>query len=228
MHSLSQRLRMVERSVPLHSAVADIGTDHAFLPIALIMDGIATKVIACDVAEGPLAVAKRNVERWNATGIELRLSDGLCGIAPHEVDVITIAGMGGDLIARILQAAPWVKNSEKRLILQPMTSADSLRDYLNCEGFNILNESAVTDSGRVYSVITAVYDGIVRHVSEAERLIGKLNEDSSPDSTRYIEIQLKRISACAESLKAVERKQREYKSAVLARDELIKILKARK
>ncbi len=224
MQGLSKRLQMVLRSVPCGSSVADIGTDHAFLPIALVQKGIASKVIACDIAEGPLAVAKRNVEKSQTNNIELRLSNGLQKVKAEEVDVITITGMGGDLISRIIEAAPWVKSSKKRLVLGAMTSADSLRDYLYKEGFNILSESAVSDGGRIYSVITASYDGVVRKCSEAERLIGKLSLDTSPDATRYIEIQLRRISKCAESLKNVERKQREYEKVLLAQKELSEIL----
>lgn len=228
MQSLSKRLQMVLRSVPEASLVADIGTDHAFLPIALMRSGIARGVIACDIAEGPLNVAAKNVKRSGVEGIELRLSDGLAAVKENEADVVTIAGMGGDLISRILEAAPWVKNPEKRLILQPMTSADSLRDYLYRDGFRIVSELAVTDSGRVYSVITAEYDGITRVPTEAERLIGGLACDPSRDATQYISIQLKRISKCAESLKTVERKAAEYSSAIAARDQLFEILKDRK
>lgn len=227
MQNLSKRLQMVFRSVPKASRVADIGTDHAFLPIALIKSGVAKKVIACDIAEGPLNVAAKNVKKSGMEGIELRLSDGLSAVSEDEVDVVTVAGMGGDLISRILAAAPWVKNPEKRLVLQAMTSADSLRDYLYCEGFRILSELAVTDSGRVYSVITAEYDGVFRQPSNAERLIGGLASDPSPDATKYISIQLKRISKCAESLRSVERKAEEYKSAIEARDQLFEILKGR-
>ncbi len=227
MHNLSRRLQMVLRSVPRNSAVADIGTDHAFLPIALISYGIASRVIACDVAEGPLAVAERNVKKSGVKGIELRLSDGLQRVQPHEVDVVTIAGMGGDLIARILTAAEWVKNPKKRLILQAMTSADSLRDYLFSEGFDIIEESAVTDSGRVYSVITAEFSGKVKVPKESERLIGGLVNDPSADATQYIEIQLKRIEKCARSIKNVSRKAQEYIAAETAAAELREILKDR-
>lgn len=228
MQKLSKRLQMVFRSVPQNSAVADIGTDHAFLPIALMKSGVARRVIACDIAKGPLAVAAKNVEKSGVSGIELRLSNGLEMIEPAEVEVVTIAGMGGDLIARILAAAPWVKNPSKRLILQAMTSADSLRDYLYSNGFNILSELAVTDCGRVYSVITTEYSGVKVVPKEFQRLIGNLALDPSPDATRYIEIQLKRISACAQSLQSVERKQKEYVAAITAVKELSKILENRK
>ena len=228
MQNLSKRLQMVYRSVPEASRVADIGTDHAFLPIALIRSGLAKRVIACDIAEGPLNIAAKNVKKSGVEGIELRLSDGLSAVRQDEVDVVTIAGMGGDLISRILAAAPWVKNPHKRLVLQAMTSVDSLRDYLYSEGFRIISELAVTDIGRVYSVITAEYDGVMRTPTEAERLIGDLKNDPSPDATKYISIQLKRISACAESLRTVERKAEKYKATIAARDQLFEILKSRK
>lgn len=225
---LNKRLTLAAEMLGQVKSVADIGTDHAFLPIALIKSGVAKKVIACDIAEGPLNVAAKNVKKSGVEGIELRLSDGLAAVSENEVNVVTVAGMGGDLISRILTAAPWVKNPEKRLVLQAMTSADSLRDYLYAEGFRIITELAVTDAGRVYSVITAEYDGICRVPSEAERLIGGLINDPSNDATKYITIQLKRISDCAESLKTVERKAEEYKFAIAARDQLFEILKTRK
>ena len=118
-----------------------------------------TKAIAADVREGPLQAAKQNIERWKAeNGVSTRLSDGLKSILPQEAEDIVIAGMGGELIARIIQEASWLKQGEKRLILQPMTCQTQLRKFLAEEGFAILKEKAVQEPPRVYTVILAAYD----------------------------------------------------------------------
>ena len=206
---LKLRLQTVLRSVPNRSVVADIGTDHAFLPIALIKSGIAKRVIACDINEKPLAVARANIEKAKAQNIEVRLSDGLDNIKENEVDVVTIAGMGGDLICDIIKRAPWLKSNSKTLILQPMTSADVIREYLYTEGFDIIDETAVLDTGRVYSVISAVYSGEKQEVSPKNRFIGELKY-TTQDNKRYIDLQYKRVRDCAENLKNITHKSAEY------------------
>ena len=210
---------MVLRSVQSGSSVADIGTDHAFLPIELIKSGKARYVIACDVNEKPLENAKRNIEKTGTPNIELRKSDGLEKVEPNEVDTVTIAGMGGDLIVDIIKRAPWLKNNDKLLVLQPMTSADSLRSYLYDDGFNIISENAVFDSGRVYSVITARYDGKKRKVPLRKIHIGELEFDLSDAATDYIERQYKKIFKLQNDIKNIEKLKAEYqKSASTALD----------
>ena len=225
---LKPRLRTILRSVPKGTRVADIGTDHAFLPIALIKEGVARSVLACDISEGPLSVAKENIEKTKTQNIETRLCDGLEGISSNEADVITIAGMGGDVIKGILKKCAWIKDEEKLLILQPMSSADVLREYLYLEGFSLEKEEAVEDSGRVYSVITARYSGASYKPSLAEIFIGKLVKDRSVAADRYIELQYLRVKNCAESLKEVERKRDEYLLNSLAAQEIKAIIEKRK
>lgn len=221
---LRARLAMVAGSVPKNAVVADIGTDHAFLPIALIENKIAKKVIACDIGEGPLSVARANVQKSGLSGIELRLSDGLREISPNEADVVTIAGMGGDLIVRILESAPWLKTYQTRLILQPMSSADSLRSFLAKNGFSVLSEQAVRDTGRLYIVITAQFDGRVSELSPGRQYIGALDEDNSPAARDYICWQLDVLREKADSLCRVQRMNEEYiktKAAVLEIEKLL-------
>lgn len=223
MQSLGTRLQTVLRSVPENSAVADIGTDHAFLPIALIKLGIAKKVIACDINEKPLEVAKKNIEKTGVKNIEVRLSNGLQNVNKDEVDVITIAGMGGDLICNIIKEATWLKDKSKRLIMQPMTSADVIREYLYSEGFEILDEIAVVDTGRVYSVITASFSGEKRKITSGKKFIGELKYTSA-DNKRYIDLQYNRVKSCAESLKNVKQKEDEYKLFSDAEKEIKEII----
>lgn len=160
--SLSPRLAMCASFVRKGSVVADIGTDHALLPIWLVRSGIAVHAIASDINEGPIARARQNIGRCGMNEhIDTVVADGLSGISPDRASDIVIAGMGGDLIAAILDAAPWVRSERLRLILQPMSHAERLREYLFANGFRLEEENAVTDSGRVYSVMCVSYCGQV-------------------------------------------------------------------
>ncbi len=154
---LGKRLGLCASMVREGVSLADIGTDHGYLPIWLSLQGKISRGIASDVRPGPLHAAEKNIARWKAGRIITRLSDGLAEIGPQEADDIVIAGMGGELIARIIREAPWLKDENKRLILQPMTSFAELREFLAEEGFAVLREEAVLEERRAYSVILAAY-----------------------------------------------------------------------
>ena len=155
---LGKRLGLCASMVREGVSLADIGTDHGYLPIWLSLHGRISRGIAADIRPGPLCAAEKNIVRWKADKITTRLSDGLKEIQPEEADDIVIAGMGGELIARIIRDASWLKNREKHLILQPMTSFAELRSFLLEEGYAILREEAILEERRAYSVILAVYD----------------------------------------------------------------------
>ncbi|MCL2884566.1 MAG: class I SAM-dependent methyltransferase [Oscillospiraceae bacterium] len=132
--------------------VADIGSDHAFLSIALVSAGRTVRVIATDIRKGPLETAARHIEKAGLTGaIELRQGDGLSVIHSVEVDAVIIAGLGGETIAAILAAAPWA--AEKRLLLQPMTHADRLYAFLRAAHIPVREEHVVDK--RRYLVLRA-------------------------------------------------------------------------
>ena len=140
---LSKRLSAAASFVSDGAIVADIGTDHAYIPINLILSGKASYVIASDVNEGPIAIAKENIEKYGvADKITVRVANGLDGIEQYKPDNILICGMGGELIVNILKASEYIKNSSVKLILQPMTSIKELREYLS-DGFLITNEEIV-------------------------------------------------------------------------------------
>lgn len=155
---LGKRLGVCASMVREGVSLADVGTDHGYLPIWLSLQGKISRGIASDVRPGPLCAAEKNIVRFQANKITTRLSDGLAEIEPWEADDIVIAGMGGELIARIIRDAPWLKNGDKHLILQPMTSFAELREFLAAEGFAILREEAVLEDRRAYSAILAVYE----------------------------------------------------------------------
>ena len=158
MSSLDKRLSMVASMVRNGSRIADIGTDHAYLPVYLVQSGICPCGIAADIRSGPLEAARRTVSEAELTEkISLRLGDGLTPVSADEVDDIAIAGMGGETIADILSAGEWVKDARLRLVLQPMTRAEELRRWLLTNGFTITEERLVRDGHRLYPVIVAVY-----------------------------------------------------------------------
>lgn len=191
MKKLKNRLYTVSTLVPKGARVADIGTDHGHLPIYLIQQGISPFCLACDIKEKPLESAKSNILKVGTCEIETRLGAGLDPVGSHEVDCITIAGMGGEVIASILYGARWIKNDRYTLVLQPMTSADSLRKYLCENGFSIEKELACEENGKVYTVIKAVYSGECFTPDEVFCRVGKLSPDSA-SAIKYIEKQ-KRI-----------------------------------
>ena len=200
MRELKNRLKTIESLVPIGARVADIGTDHGHLPISLVRGKIASEVIACDINEKPLKNAKENIEKTGTENIELRLGDGLAPIKPDEVDCIVIAGMGGEVIAGILDSCPFIKDKSYTLLLQPMTSADLLRKYLCQNGFSIVSETAVAEGKRIYTVIKATFGGEKTDFSEAFYLCGKL--DPKDETARlYIEKQQKIVLKTLNDLK---------------------------
>lgn len=156
--SLGARLALCASLVRKGAALADVGTDHAYLPVFLALHGGIRCAVASDVRPGPLRAAERNVARYGVGDIvSVRLSDGLDAVSPDEADDVAVAGMGGELIAKIVGRAGWLKSPDKRLILQPMTSAAELRVFLAREGFAILREKAVSEDGHVYTAILSAY-----------------------------------------------------------------------
>ncbi len=134
--------------------VADVGTDHAYLPTELIKEGRAERVIATDMNKGPLSSARENVEAEGLLEkIELRLGDGLSPLKIGECDNIVIAGMGGELISTILKEGEAVAKSADRLFLQPMNSQELLREFLIENGYEIVDEDIEVEGFKVYNLI---------------------------------------------------------------------------
>ena len=154
---LSQRLLACCNYVNQGDRVADIGCDHGYLGIHLLKNGIASSVIAADINEQPLHSATGNARRFGL-GDKTRcyLSDGARNI-PRDFDVMVCAGMGADTMISILEAAPWLRDSQYRLVLQCQSRTPALRRYLWEQGWQIRRESLAKDGKFVYSVLEAVY-----------------------------------------------------------------------
>lgn len=149
---LTPRLQGLADLVQQGARLADVGTDHAYLPVWLLLQGRISSAIAADLRPGPLSRARETAERYGVSHrISFRLCDGLSNISPDEVDVIAIAGLGGETIAAILEAAPWTRDG-KHLLLQPMTSFPDLRLWLQRNGYSIEREHIVREGKRLYSI----------------------------------------------------------------------------
>ena len=188
---LSPRLAAIAARVPPGFRLADIGTDHAYLPAYLLLEGTIPSAVASDVNRGPL---DRGRETARQAGVEekidFRLSDGLNGLEADEADVIVIAGMGGELIARILSEAPWTR--EKLLLLQPMTAQPELRRWLNGNGYRIEGEAVVREGQKLYVILT-VRGGTDEPYSPGELWAGRQRKgEGAPLRLDYLEDLLRR------------------------------------
>ena len=176
--NLSPRLAMAAGLVPGDRndiRLADIGTDHAYLPVRLLQDRGAdlAHVIAADLRPGPLDRARQTVRAAGLEGaVDFRLCDGLEGLRPGEADVIVIAGMGGETIAHILAYAPWYDWAGITLILQPMSSMPDLRGWLGAHGFAIEREELCREGDTIYTAFL-VRAGAMPPLSPGELWAGR-------------------------------------------------------
>ena len=171
---LTPRLNLIFEHVSA-STVADVGTDHAYIPIELMKKGKCLKIIASDISKGPAKIAEEHIKN-NGLDIEVRVGSGITVLEDGEVEQIVIAGMGGDSIVSILDEAPFVRDRRLRLVLQPMTRSDVLRRYLTENFYEITDEKNVRDGGKIYEVLAAEYRGngyFIPKYSEAELIVGR-------------------------------------------------------
>lgn len=154
---LSLRLAAVAAYAENGLAVADVGTDHGYIPVYLAQKGTAQRIIASDINEGPLMRARLSAEEYGVEDrIEFHLTDGLTGISG--ADTVLIAGMGGDTITGILKEAPWVKDGVS-LVLQPQSKLPELMEWLRGEGFSVCDGRLVFDAGKMYIVLLVRWVG---------------------------------------------------------------------
>ena len=176
MLKLSERLLLTASFVRRGAVLADVGTDHAYIPAFLIKTGVISKAYASDINEGPLRNAEKTLKNENILGVSLIISDGLQNVPKRDISDVLIAGMGGELIAKIISECSWCADSQLSFILQPMTKADYLRKFLYSNGFEIIKESLAEEGEKIYTVILARFSGTNRQISEAFALLGPPDE----------------------------------------------------
>ncbi len=184
---LSKRLFAVAGLVTEGVSVADVGTDHGYVPIYLVENGICPKAVAMDIHRGPLKRAGEHVRECGLEErIELRISDGLSALNVREAAGMIAAGMGGGLIIRILEKSPEIVGELEELILQPQSEIHKVRRYLNVHDFRIVKEDMVEEDGKFYPMMKARH-GRDRQYAETELYYGPLLlQNRHPVLLRYL------------------------------------------
>jgi tRNA (adenine22-N1)-methyltransferase len=203
---LKGRLKLLADKVAKCNVAADIGTDHAYIPIYLIQHGICKKAIASDVKIGPVKVAEKNIGLYKMSNqIETRLGSGLDTISEKEADTIIIAGMGGTLLSELLNANTKKACAATSLILQPMNDLDVVRKWLYEHKFDIYDEELAAEGEKVYCVMSAKYDGNERHCEEFYLHVGeKLIKKEDPLLSKYCKLKVRQIDRVLGQLEHME------------------------
>lgn len=178
---LSKRMELLASKVTEGHRLADIGTDHGYIPIALVQRGKIPSAIAMDVNRGPLERAQEHIRACGLdTYIETRLSDGLHKLTSGEADTVLIAGMGGMLMSRILEEGSPCLYTVKELILQPQSEIYLVREWLYDNGFHIAEEDIIEDDGKYYPMMKAVH-GSAEKLKPSESVYGMVKIQKSPE-----------------------------------------------
>lgn len=172
MVKISNRLMTAAALVTQGYTLADVGTDHGYIPIYLLQQKKIPSAIAMDINEGPLERAKEHIALYGLQAyIQTRLSDGVAALKPGEVEAVLIAGMGGGLVMHILKDGEKVCQSAKELILQPQSEIERVREFLREEGYTILAEDMVYEDGKFYPMMKVQYQGENENAQKASEVL---------------------------------------------------------
>lgn len=212
---ISNRLMTAADMVSVGNAVADIGTDHGYLPIYLVQNNISGHVIAMDVNKGPLSRATANISQMGlADRIETRLSDGLSALKKGEAETITICGMGGKLMARIITDGFDRIDTTNELILSPQSEISQFREFLAFNGFETIEERMLIEEGKFYVLIKCRLTGKQdepQELSEVHAAYGRyllehknyaLKEFLLKEKTKYVRLKQNLLNAPSENADA--------------------------
>ena len=196
---LQPRLQLLADMVPPGSRLADVGTDHGYIPVWLLQRGRIAAAIASDIGAEPLQHAKQTAAEYEVNSIDFRLCPGLDAIAPEEADTIVIAGMGGETIQTILEAASWTAGGEHLLLLQPMTKVEYLRKWVVDNGYCFTEERLVLDKNYLYPVF-AVRGGTQPPLTPAQQYGGVLL-DGDPLYADYLDERIGKLQKAIDGLR---------------------------
>lgn len=193
MIQISNRLKAIANEVK-YTKIADIGTDHAYIPIYLCQLSKIDFCLACDINKGPLEIANCNIKKYKYENIiHTLLCNGIEKIIPNSVDTLIIAGMGGQLIIDILDKNRELLKSIKQLVLQPQLDIYSVRKYIHKIGFRIDNEQMIFDNKKYYNIINAIL-GNEEYTKDEYYTFGKvLIDNKSKVLKEYIDLQIKKF-----------------------------------
>lgn len=198
---LPPRLAAIADWVPSNARLADVGTDHALLPLWLLKKGCIHSAVATDIHALPLKRAQANAQAAGEVRIRFVLCDGLAGVAPSETDTVVIAGLGGENIADILRRSLWACGEGKTLILQPMTRTEILCRAFFELGLQLKREQLVEDAGRIYPIFE-LCSGSMDCWREGEYYTGPFSMlDGSPLLPRFLSEQQRRLHSTVEGLR---------------------------
>lgn len=183
---LTKRLKSLYSLIEPCEVFADVGTDHAYIPCAVLNNGLCEKAIASDIRQGPLKNAEKTVIKENLSEkVELRISDGLKAYSKNEADEICMSGIGGLLISDIINDTTWLKNKKTTLILQPTTHHEAVRNALYKNGFKIEKEFIFKDGAHYYLNIKAYYTGKQSAADPFQAYFGSLIDSKNYDDIKY-------------------------------------------
>lgn len=226
---LSKRLEAVAALVSNSRCVADVGTDHGYIPIYLVEGKKTPKAIAMDINKGPLLKAEENIkEHGLAKQIETRLSDGLKKVLPGECDAVVIAGMGGNLVVKILEEGTHIRQGVREWILQPQSELWKVREYLIANEYCIVDEDIVEEDGKIYPMMKVV-NGTSESYLDMELQYGKcLLQKKHPTLLIYLDKEIRTKEHILKKLeaenKATERIYELRRELMQARAALLKCL----
>jgi len=199
---LSIRLKTIASMIEECDSAIDVGTDHGYVPIYLVENGVIKNAIASDINRGPVEKARKNINQSNVNDkVSCRLGSGLSTVSRGEVQIAIIAGMGGNLIRDILEADLDVVKEFKYMILQPVQNAEILREYLYITGYDILDEEICNDDGKFYEIIKVKYDNKPIEVDKIYYEISKILLDKKSKVMQcFIEYKLQKYSKVYDNL----------------------------
>ncbi|WP_411683040.1 tRNA (adenine(22)-N(1))-methyltransferase [Clostridium thailandense] len=227
---ISLRLKTIASMVDSCECVADIGTDHGYIPIYLVKNDICSKAIASDINKGPVEKAKINVKLEGLENkIQCRLGGGLTTIKSEEVQGIVIAGMGGNLIRDIIEDGIDVFKKAKFAVLQPVQNPEVLREYIYTKGYKIIDEELCIEDNKLYEIVKICYDRKTEDIDSIYYEIGKtLIEKRHALANRYIEMKIERYIKILENIteesESAKNRKLEVKSKIEKLEEMLECL----
>jgi len=222
------RLQILANHLDYGEILADIGTDHAYLPIYAVQRGIVKRAIACDIHQPPLKSALLNIEKFELTNlIDCRLGNGLEILNESEINIITMAGLGGLNIRSILNDSLEKAKRAKSILLQPNNHEGDLRLWLAANGFRILEEGVTKDRKHFYQWMKVTYDGFLRKIDSFEAQYGKLNLiTESPIIEGWLSKERERLSQALIGMKLAQKVHpNEREQCIITIEKLDELLK---